>query len=73
MLNPHCTLIRMATNKDPDSEVIFREKAEEKGIIAQGLGTEAQTGNGEEHRWVELKKFSLWLEKYDRKGYFEDG
>ena len=56
---------------DSDSEVIFREKAEEKGIIPQGQGTEAQTGDGEQHRRVNLKKFSLRLEKYDWKGYFE--
>ena len=32
---------------------------------------EAQGGDGEEQRQVKLKKFSLRLEKYDRKGDFE--
>ena len=36
-----------------------------------GRGTEARTGNGEEHRRVEVKKFSLQPEKYDRKVDFE--
>ena len=78
---------------DPESKVIFREEAEEKGIKAegatkdatirfnfltsttatspQGRGTEARTGDGEEHQQVELKKLSLQPEKYDRKGDFE--
>ena len=34
-------------------------------------GTEARTGEGEEYRPVELKKFSLWLEKYNGKVDFE--
>ena len=66
---------------DPDSEVILKEKVEEKEIKGEGTtedatirfdfrvstpatpppgrGTEARTGDGEEQRWVELKKFSL--------------
>ena len=36
-----------------------------------GRGMEARTGNGEEHRRVEVKKFSLQPEKYDRKVDFE--
>ena len=30
-----------------------------------GRRTEARAGDGEEQRRVELKKFSLWPEKYD--------
>ena len=70
---------------DPDSEVIFKEKVEEKGIKHEGTiedamirfafrastpamtppkrGTEARTGEGEEHERVEMKKFSLQQEK----------
>ena len=86
----------MATNMDPDSEVIFKEKEEKKGIKEEGTtedatilfefqastlaipvtsqperGKEGQAGEGEEHRRVELKKFSLRPEKYDRKVNFE--
>ena len=36
-----------------------------------GRGAEHQGGDGEEHRRIELKKFSLRPEKYDGKGDFE--
>ena len=93
MLDLRHTRTRMATSMDADSEVLFKEKREEKGIKAEtavddatirfdfrastpatpppGRGTEAQGGDGEEQRRVELKKFSLRTEKYDGKGDFE--
>ena len=83
----------MATSMDADSEVLFKEKREEKEVRAEtaadaatirfdfrastpatpppGRGLEARGGDGVEQRQVELKKFSLRPEKYDRKGDFE--
>ena len=78
MLDLRHTRTRMATSMDADSEVLFKEKREEKGMKAEtavddatirfdfrastpatpppGRGTEAQGGDGEEQRRVELKK-----------------
>ena len=64
---------------DANSEVLFKEKREEKGIKfvirastpampPPGRGTKVRGGNGEEQRRVELKKFSLRPKKYDGKG-----
>ena len=39
--------------------------------VAPGQGAEHRGGDGEEHRRIELKKFSLRPEKYDGKGDFE--
>ena len=90
----------MATHMDPDYEVIFKEKEEEKGIKEEGTTettaqdatirfdfrastpaipvatqpereTEGRAGEGEEHRRVELRKFSLRSEKFDGKVDFK--
>ena len=90
----------MATHMDPDSEVIFKEKEEEKGIKEAGTietagqdatirfdfrastpaipvapqperGTEGRAGEGEEHRRVKLRNFSLRPQKFDGKVDFE--
>ena len=76
----------MATYMDPDSEVIFKEKKEEKeegtpedatirfdfpAAIPPERGMEGRTREGEEHRWVEPKKFSLRLENYNGKVDFK--
>ena len=83
----------MATSMEADSEVLFKEKCEGKGVKAEtavddatlrfdfrastlatsppARGVEHRGGDGEEQRRIELKKFSLRPEKYDRKGNFE--
>ena len=83
----------MATSMEADSEVLFKEKREGKGVKTEtavddatlqfdfrastpatsppGRGAEHRGGDGEEHRRIELKKFSLRPEKYDGKGDFE--
>ena len=83
----------MATSMEADSEVLFKEKREGKGVKAEtavddatlrfdfrastsatqhpGRGVEHRGGDAEEQQRIELKKFSLRPEKYDRKGDFE--
>ena len=77
----------MATSMEADSEVLFKEKREGKGVKTEtlrfdfrastpatsppGRGAEHRGGDGEEQRRIELKKFSLRPEKYDGKGDFE--
>ena len=83
----------MAMSMEADSEVLFKEKREGKGVKMEtavddatlrfdfrastpatsppGRGAEHRGGDGEEQRRIELKKFSLRPEKYNRKGDFE--
>ena len=83
----------MATSMEADSEVLFKEKREGKGVKTEtavddatlqldfrastpatsppGREAEHRGQDGEEHRRIELKKFSLKPEKYDSKGDFE--
>ena len=83
----------MAPSMEADSEVLFKEKWEGKGVMTEtavddpilqfdfrastpatsppGRGAEHRGRDGEEQRRIELKKFSLRPEKYDRKGDFE--
>ena len=83
----------MATSMEADSEVLFKEKREGKGVktetavddstlqfdfrastpatLSPGQGAEHRGRDGEEHRRIELKKFSLRPEKYNGKGDFE--
>ena len=63
MLDLRGTKARMVTGMDADSEVLFKEKREEKGVKAETAGM----GSGR----VESKKFSLRPDKYDGKGDFD--
>ena len=55
-----------------DATLQFYFRASTPATSPPGRGTEHRGGDGEEHRRIELKKFSLKTEKYDRKGHFEE-
>ena len=54
-----------------DATLQFEFRASTPAASAPGRGAEHRGGDGEEHRRIELKKFSLRPEKYDGKGDFE--
>ena len=54
-----------------DATLWFDFKALTLATPPQRRGADAGGGDGEEQRWVKLKKFSLRPEKYDGKGDFE--
>ena len=54
-----------------DATLQFEFRASTPAASPPGRGAELRGGDGEEHRRIELKKFSLRPEKYDGKGDFE--
>ena len=54
-----------------DATLQFEFRASTPAASPPGRGAEHRGGDGEEHRRIELKKFSLRPEKYDGKGDFE--
>ena len=60
------------TTEDATIRFDFRASTPAIPVASQpGRGTEGRAGEGEEHRRVELKKFSLRPEEFDGKVNFE--
>ena len=62
--------VKTKTSVD-DATLQFDFRASTPATSPPGRGAEPRGGDGEEHRRIELKKFSLRPEKYDGKGDFE--